>query len=74
MNHQSNIDRVKEILESHGIELQILYRHERYYEPHVTFKYKGETILDEQTDFNNMSDGGYDAFEGGGPEKYNKDK
>ena len=69
-----DLARMKEILESHGIELQILYRHDKYYIPFVTFKYKGETIIDRQTDFNNMSDGGYDAFEGGGPETYDKDK
>ena len=57
MKQKTATEKMKEILESHGIELEILGDGCWGY-PEVTFKYKGETIIDDESGFNfsNISD------------------
>ena len=56
------IDKMKEILKALDIELQIEARYESYYEPWVVFKYRGKTIIDMQTNFDNVKSGGVKEF------------
>ena len=63
-NSQISLDKMKEILDALGIELQIEGRYEDYYDPWVVFKYRGKVIVDSQTDFDNLKSGGVKWFEG----------
>ena len=58
------IDKMKEILKVLDLELQIEARYESYYEPWVIFRYRDNTIIDMQTDFDNLKSGGVKEFGG----------
>ena len=60
----SNLDKMKEILDTLKIELQITGRYDSYYEPWIIFKYRGTTLVDDQTTFDNLISGGIKTFEG----------
>ena len=51
MEQKTNTEKMKEILESLGIELEILGCG-CCGSPNVTFKYKGETIVNDESHFN----------------------
>ena len=54
MNNEDALKQINEILDEHGIELRITARHDNYYAPHVIFRYKDETLFDDQLEFNNI--------------------